>query len=163
MKNLIIPAFVVTLLLAMAVPAQAQLYKSAIGARLGYPLAASYKTFLNESSAIEAYVGFRSWSGYGWFSVSGAYQKHAPINGVDGLQWYWGGGLSAYFWNFDFDTDSSNTTFGLQGYLGLDYKFPNAPVSITADWIPTFFFSGYINGFGGGYGTLGVRYVIGGG
>lgn len=162
MKNLIIPAFVVTLLLAFVMPAQAQVYKSAIGARLGYPLAASYKTFINESSAIEAYVGFRGYSGYGWFAVSGAYQKHAPINGVDGLQWYWGAGLSAYFWNFDFDTTASSTTFGLQGYLGLDYKFANAPISITADWIPTFFFSGYVNGFGGGFGSLGVRYVIGG-
>ena len=163
MKKLFLPVIVLIAVLAMAVPAQAQVYKSAIGARLGYPLAASYKTFFNESSAVEVYVGFRNWSGYGWFSVSGAYQKHAPINGVDGLQWYWGLGASAFFWNFKsgyFTETYSSTSIGLQGYLGLDYKFANAPVSITADWIPTFFVNGYGNGFGGGYGTLGVRYVL---
>lgn len=140
----------------------AQVYKSAIGARLGYPLSASYKTFMNENGAIEVYAGFRGYSLYSWVSVSGAYQYHKPFPDVEGLQWYFGGGASVYFWNYKsgFIGEQSNTGIGLQGYLGLDYKIKDVPLSLTIDWIPTVFVSGYLSGFGGGYGGLGVRYVL---
>ena len=141
---------------------QAQEYNSAIGARLGYPLSASYKTFLNESNALELIAGFRSFSSYNWITAGAAYQVHQDISGVDGLQWYYGLGLSAYFWSFDvgFLGDNSSTTFGVQGYAGLDYTFSDLPLSITADWVPTYFINGFGSGFGGGYGALGVRYTI---
>lgn len=140
----------------------AQEYKAAIGARLGSPLAASIKYFANESNALEAYVGTRGFAGYRWTSISGAYLRHAPIEGVDGLQYYFGAGASVFFWNFDFSTEASTTTLGLQGYLGLDYKIPNLPISITADWVPTYFLNAYagIGSFGSGYGALGIRYVL---
>jgi len=151
------------LLFAVVTTTSAQEYESALGARLGYPLSASYKTFLGGSNnAFEAYAGFRNFgAGYSWFTISGAYQIHKPIEDVEGLQWYFGGGASVYFWSFDFTTDSSTTTFGLQGYLGLDYKFEDYPINLSLDWIPTIFLSGFDSGFGGGYGSLGVRYVLG--
>ncbi len=139
----------------------AQEYSSAVGLRLGYPLSASYKTFISDNSALEGYVGFRSFGFGNWISIHGAYQVHNPINGVDGLQWYYGGGLGIFIWSYDFDTSFASTSFGLQGYLGLDYKFPNTPISITLDWVPTFFIGNInINSFGGDYGALGVRYVF---
>lgn len=143
-----------------------QQYASAIGARLGSPLAASYKFFHNETNAVEIYAGFRGFNGYSWINVSGAYQIHNDIASVDGLQWYYGGGASIYIWNFDdnpfgrFD-GVSNTSVGISGYLGLDYKFADIPLNLSLDWIPTFFINGFGSGFGGGYGSLGVRYVIG--
>ena len=141
---------------------QAQTYKSAIGARLGYPLSATYKTFLNENSALEVFAGTRGFSGYRWISVSGAYQIHKPFSksNVDGLNFYYGAGASVYFWSFDLDLDESTTTFGLQGYLGLDYSLKNTPINLTVDWIPTFFVGGFGAGFGAGYGSLGVRYIL---
>ncbi len=141
---------------------KAQVYTNAIGLRLGYPLSVSYKHFLNENGAIEVFGGFRSFSGYGWFNVGGLYQYHKPISGVDGLQWYFGGGASVFFWNYDndfLDADST-TSFGIMGNIGLDYKFADVPISVTADWAPVFFVNGYGSGFGGGYGALGVRYVL---
>ena len=142
----------------------AQEYSSAVGARLGYPLSASYKTFMGDSNnALELIAGFRSFSFYNWFTVGGAYQFHNEIESVDGLQWYYGFGASAYFWSFDtgfFGDTSVGTSVGIQGYIGLDYKFADIPLSLTADWVPTFFVNGFGSGFGGGYGALGVRYVI---
>ncbi len=90
---------------------------------------------------------------------------HNDLSSVtDGLYWYYGAGAAAYFWNFDnsFITgeDQSNLSIGLQGYLGLDYQFAGAPVNISVDWVPTFFLSGYANGFGAGYGAFSVRYVL---
>ena len=105
----------------------AQEYSSAVGARLGYPLSASYKTFMGDSNnALELIAGFRSFSFYNWFTVGGAYQFHNEIESVDGLQWYYGFGASAYFWSFDtgfFGDTSVGTSVGIQGYIGLDYKF----------------------------------------
>lgn len=142
--------------------ADAQSYKTAVGARLGYPLSASFKTFLSESSAVEVYAGFRGWTGYRWISISGAYLIHKPISGVDNLNWYFGGGASVYFWTFDsgFLNNDGSTSIGIQGYLGLDYRIPDTPVNITADWVPTFFLNGFGSGFGGGYGSLGIRYIL---
>ena len=105
-----------------------QNYQSAAGIRAGYPLSVSYKTFLNESSAIEGYVGARFFSGYNWYSISGAYQIHKPLGDTEGLQFYFGGGASVFLWSFGnsfFGAESySSTTFGVQGYLGLDYACP---------------------------------------
>ena len=145
----------------------AQQFKSAIGARLGYPLSVSYKTHLNESNAIEIIAGTagtRGFSGSRWWNVSAAYQIHKPLNidGVEGLQYYFGAGASAFFWSFDDSfIDESSVSFGAQGYLGAQYTFDDVPISITVDWVPTIFFSGLISGFGGAYGGVGVRYVLG--
>ncbi|WP_116127877.1 hypothetical protein [Lewinella sp. IMCC34183] len=144
--------------------AAAQEYSSAAGLRLGYPLSLSYKTFVSETAAIEAYAGFRGYSGASWISINAAYQIHADISDVEGLQYYYGGGVGAQFWTFDF-VESSNTTFSLAGYVGLQYTFPDTPISVSLDWVPTYFIgsSNYYSysSFGGGYGGLGVRYVLG--
>ncbi|MCB0595689.1 MAG: hypothetical protein H6557_03535 [Lewinellaceae bacterium] len=161
-QKLIFPIAAIFLMLSFAT--QAQEYKSAVGARLGYPLSASFKYFLNDSHALEAYVGTRGWSGYRWTNISAAYLIHKPLDveGVEGLSWYFGAGASVFFWNFDvfLGENYSTTTIGAQGYLGLDFAFPNAPVNLTVDWVPTYFFNGYGSGFGGGYGSLGVRYIL---
>jgi hypothetical protein len=143
----------------------AQPFKSAVGVRLGYPLSASYKTFLNESNAVEVYAGFRGFTGYNSISVNGAFQIHQDLGATEGLQWYYGGGAGIEFWSYDFIDDSS-TFLRLAGYLGLQYTFQDTPISVTADWVPTFIVGDGIGGFGttgfgAGYGALGVRYVLG--
>ena len=144
---------------------QAQEYDAAIGARLGLPLSASYKHFLNDSHALEAFVGFRGFSNYSWFSINGAYLVHNPISDVPGLQWYFGGGANLFFWTYDtgFITgeNSSNISVGVSGYLGLDYRFAEIPLNLSLDWAPIFFLNGFGSGFGAGYGSLGVRYILG--
>lgn len=141
---------------------QAQNFKSAVGARLGYPLSASYKTFISDKAAVEVFAGTRGFSGYRWISLSGAYQIHKPLSAanMEGLNFYYGAGASVYFWSFDFDISESTTTVGLQGYLGLDYSLKNTPINFTVDWIPTFFIGGFGAGFGAGYGSLGIRYIL---
>ncbi len=143
--------------------AQAQYYQTAVGARLGSPIAASLKHFLNENGAVEGYVGFRGFSTYSWVSIGASYQYHKPIDAVDGLQWYFGAGGVVSFWNFKntfFGDSSTGTVLGVQGFLGLDYTFSDAPVNLSADWVPTIWFSGFSSGFGGGFGALAVRYIL---
>lgn len=152
-------------LLLLATPSDAQNFQSAVGARLGYPVSASFKHFLSESSAVEAYAGFRGWATYSWITISGAYQIHNPLDDVaEGLEWYYGAGASVYFWNYDFSfgpDEYSNTSFGIQGYLGLQYTFEDTPINLSVDWVPSIFIgNGFNTGFGGGYGSLAVRYVL---
>ena len=78
--------------------------------------------------------------------MNGAYQVHNNLEGLDGLQWYYGAGAGVYFWNYDqgFAGDNTtSTTFSLQGYLGLDFTLKEAPINFTLDWVPTVFFNGY--------------------
>lgn len=144
---------------------QAQDYKTSVGLRLGYPVSASVKHFVTDSHAIEAYVGTRGYSYHRWTNISAAYQIHKPLNidGLHGLNWYYGFGGSAYFWSWNeryYGTRDRQTSFGVQGYIGLDYTFENIPINITLDWVPSVFLGGYGSGFGGGFGAITVRYTL---
>lgn len=165
MKRDLTSFLVVFFALFLSFQLEAQSYKTAVGARLGSPLSASIKHFLNESNAVEAFIGYRNYSFYNWTSVGAAYQIHKPIENVDGLQYYLGFGASVFIWSYDntiwFDDNYSSTSFGIQGYAGLDYTFENTPISLTVDWVPTYFIgTNFISGFGAGYGSLGVRYIL---
>jgi len=144
---------------------QAQNYKFAAGLRLGYPTSATIKLFVSDKHALEVYAGTRGYTSSRWTNVSGAYQVHSnPIDGLGGLKWYTGVGGSVFFWSFDdgFLGDFASTSYGLQGYLGLEYVFDDIPLSISVDWIPTYFLGDgvSITGFDVDYGTVGVRYII---
>lgn len=155
---------VFVLVIGCFVAAYSQSYKSAIGLRLGYPISVTYKHFISDPGAIEVFAGLRSWTYYSWINVGGLYEHHFPISGVDGLQWYAGGGASVFFWTYKdlfVGDNSSSTSIGIMGALGLDYKFANAPVNLSVDWLPIFFVNGYGNGFGGGYGAFSARYTLG--
>lgn len=142
--------------------AQESSYKTAVGLRLGYPLSVSLKHFLGEKNAIEGFVGMRGYSSYRWITVGGLYQLHTPISGVNGLNWYWGGGAAAYFWSFksSFLSDASSVSLGILGCVGLDYKVSTIPLSLSIDWVPSYSINGYGSGFGGGYGAISVRYTL---
>lgn len=146
------------------------LYQSSVGLRLGYPVSVTYKTFLGGgNNAVEAFASYRSrnvLSNFGWTSigVGAGYQIHSPIESVDGLQWYYGGGAALFFFSYDdgFEgfADQATLSAGILGFLGLDYAFADAPVNISLDWVPVFSFGGYGSGFGGGRGALAVRYIL---
>lgn len=162
-KQLTFPILLLLFVSLISVDLSAQNYKMAAGLRVGLPTSASFKYFLNESSAVEAYVGIRGYSAYRWINLSGAYLHHKDLDILDGLQYYIGGGASVFFWSFDnifIGDNSTTTTFGIQGYGGLDYTFDDIPLNLSVDWTPTVFINGYGSGFGGGYATAAARYII---
>ena len=72
--------------------------------------------------------------------------------GSDGVNWYVGAGPSLYIDDPFF--------LGFSGELGLDYHFDGIPLSVSADWRPTFWLIEYTDLYAGGFG-LNVRYVFG--
>jgi len=139
---------------------QAQDYKSAIGAKLGYGLIASYKTFLNEKAAVDIFGGIR----WGGLAAGAYYLNHTPIKSVERLTWYWGFGGSFTTW--DYGISDNYYEIGISGVLGLDYTFDEIPLNVSVDWAPTFVvadsydFPGSYNKFRSGYGALTARYIL---
>lgn len=156
--------FTLALSFILCISMNAQDFDSAVGLRLGFPSGITYKKFISDSNALEFYGGYRGYILARSISLHGAYQIHKDIDEVDGLQWYYGGGAALFLWSDDFN--GSSTQIGLQGYIGLSYTLTDTPVNITVDWVPTFSLGnglGNLNsGFGGGYYSVGVRYVLGG-
>jgi len=144
----------------------AQSYKSSAGLRLGYPVAGTYKMFINDNSAIEGIVGFGSYSSLvSYTNIRAAYliHKDLEIESISNLQWYYGGGAGLFIWSFNdnyFGESSSATAFGLSGYIGLEYMFEDIPLVLSIDWAPTVILGGFGGGFGAGYGALSARYII---
>lgn len=162
MKKLI---FTFAIALCCVFTAQSQEYKTAVGLRLGSPFSISLKHFISEKGAVEVYAGFRHWAYVNAVNIGGFYQHHTNIASVDGLKWYYGGGAGVWLWtynkNFNFGATYGNTNFAIMGCLGLDYKFADAPINLSADWVPAFVFGdAYYGGFGPGYGALSVRYTL---
>ena len=138
----------------------AQNYNSAIGAKLGYGLVASYKKFLNEKSAVDLFAGLR----WGGLAAGAYYELHYDISSVDRLQWYWGGGASFTTWDYGV-LNETYFELGVSGVLGLDYSFDNIPLNLSVDWAPTIVLLdnyewGTLSRFRGGYGALTARYIL---
>jgi hypothetical protein len=139
----------------------AQDYKSAIGAKLGYGLVGSYKTFLSESAAVDLFGGIRFGGG---LALGAYYLKHKPIAAVDRLKWYWGFGGSYTTWTYGLSNNYYE--LGASGVLGLDYSFDDLPLNLSVDWAPTFVildsydYGGNYDRFRGGYGAFTARYIL---
>lgn len=166
MKKLTYLLIILVLLVANKAQAQSE-YKSAVGGRVGVPIAGSIKHFISQAGALEGYAGFRDagssihYSGIN-ITIGGMYQHHFPIGDIDGFQWYVGGGVLVQFFNVDDNRDDySSTGFALNGVGGVDYKFKGIPLNVSADWMPTFFLNKtYYSNFGAGYGGIAARYTF---
>jgi hypothetical protein len=143
----------------MAVEGQAQssstnssTYRTALGVKIWDGGGISFKHFLTDRNAVE-------FIGYFWnrgFRLTGLYEIHGPINDAPGLQWYIGPGAHIGFYNTKY---GDGAFAGVDGVLGLDYKFNGAPINISLDWQPSIEF-GEGHGFYGGWGGLGIRYTF---
>ena len=107
----------------------AQDYKVAIGIRFSTSSptlsnSVSVKYFMNDRDAIEGLLSFGP-----RFGIGGLYEVHQLIGATPAFTWFYGGG--AYIGSQD------NTTFvGPTGVIGIDYKFPTAPINLSLDWKP---------------------------
>lgn len=133
-------------------------YKTALGVKV-YPGAISVKSFVQPNRAIEGLGYF--WN-YGT-RITGLYEIHGDIAGAPGLKWYVGPGAHIGFWNDDwrktYPTRNDGVNMGIDGVLGLDFKFKGAPINMSIDWQPSFNIIGY-NYFESGWGGLAVRYTF---
>lgn len=141
-------------------------YKTALGLKALYGVSVTAKHFINPTGALEAIVQFRHHSGVGSeFNFSGLYEYHGQIPGAEGLRWYAGGGVYAGYFSYSNDQlvalidESSSFSIGLSGVGGLEYKFKDIPLAISADWQPVFIVNGN-SGLASENGGIGVKYTF---
>ncbi len=162
MKKILLVIFF--LVLFFSPQAQAQSWEKAIGLRLGFPNSITYKQFISEKAAIEGILGTRGFVGYRSTNLAAAYQIHNPLLDDDfgELRWYFGAGgtLNLISFNAASSINAGRISTGLQGYIGVDYNFNGVPINISLDWVPTFLFIGFGDGFDGEYGGFAVRYIF---
>lgn len=155
MKHILIGALallVVSGLQAQRKTASRSSYKTALGVKVWDGGGISFKHFVKGNNALELI-------GYFWNQgtrITGLYEIHSPISNASGLQWYIGPGAHIGLYNTKF---GDGTFIGIDGVLGLDYKFKGAPINISLDWQPSIEF-GDNRGFVGSWGGLGIRYTF---
>ncbi|WP_353131856.1 hypothetical protein [Pseudopedobacter sp.] len=121
---------------------KAQDYTAGVGLRFGgYENGITGKYFINESTAYEGILGFRT----GVVVLTGLYEKHAPAFDLPDLKWYFGvgahiGGINGeryrrYTGNDD-KVYGSGLLLGADAVIGLEWLIPNAPLSLGADLHP---------------------------
>ena len=139
---------------------QAQNYNTAIGIRgiLGGDVGGglTIKHFLGESPAVEGIVAFRQ----NGIQVTGLYEEHKDLNDSGGLKWFYGaGGHIGFYDDNDNNPFAEETIIGVDGIIGLDFKFNGAPINLSLDYKP------FINLIGGGgysgdAGNLSARFTF---
>jgi hypothetical protein len=157
MKKIIITCLFLFFLVSMS---NAQDYKTGIGARLGFDQGLTVKHFIGEKPALEFLLATR-WRG---FELTGLYEVHNTAFNTDGLKWYYGAGAHIGFWNGNYtrgwgDPGTDYIVIGIDGILGLEYSFADAPINIGLDWKPAFNFTGY-TGFWADQGALSIRFIF---
>jgi len=137
---------------AQSKSAKSSSYQTALGVKVWDGGGISLKHFVSGNNALEGI-------GYFWnrgIRITGLYEIHGDISGAAGLKWYIGPGAHIGFYNTKYGDGSF---IGIDGVLGLDYKFSGAPINISLDWQPSFEF-GDNRGFVGSWGGLGIRYTF---
>lgn len=157
MKNMALAAlllFCSTVIQAQSRSASGTDYQTALGLKIWNGGGITLKHFIAADRAVE---------GIGYFynrgvRITGLYEIHGDLSGAPGLKWYVGPGAHIGFYN-DRYYDEAKVVLGIDGVLGLDYKFGTAPINLSLDWQPSFeFASGF--GFNGNWGGLGIRYTF---
>jgi hypothetical protein len=156
MKKNFLAAVVVMIIFVSNASAQKNVSSQDYGTALGvkfYPGAVTLKHFIG-NSALEGI-------GYFWnrgSRITGLYEFHHGIISVPGLKWYVGPGAHIGFYSNKY---GGGSVIGVDGVIGLDYKFKGAPINMSVDWQPSFEFgNNYGNGFSGNWGGLAIRYVF---
>ncbi|WP_215225274.1 hypothetical protein [Echinicola shivajiensis] len=148
LKKAIVAIFAV-FVMVISQEAEAQTYSTGVGLRAGVTNGLTVKQFLTYDAAVEGIIHTR-WKG---LLVTGLYEVHKDIREIQGLKWFYGGGAHLGTWgkktNPPFDSDETEyTVFGIDGIIGLDYKFVDAPVNLSLDYKPAYNFTDGVTWWG---------------
>ncbi len=125
-------------------------YKTAVGVKFS-PLAVSIKSMSGKKKAFE----FLGYFNHG-FRLTVLAEYYGNINEDKNFKWYIGGGGHVGFASKAYGGDAK---LGIDGVIGLDYKFKGLPLNLSIDWQPSYGFGDDEN-FTANWGGIGVRYCF---
>ena len=150
--------FSIVLVVGLSTAAYAQDYNTGIGLRGGTGWGVTLKHFVSKRNAFE---GFFYAYNQG-FNLTGLYQYHSMAFDVDNLRWYFGFGAHIGSYNYSnpkYKNDNNSFVLGVDGILGIEYTFTEAPINIGLDWNPNLNLTGR-SGFYPGFGAISIRYTF---
>lgn len=134
-------------------------YKTSLGLRAGLPYGVTIRHFIKKDVALEGILASR-WQG---FIITGLYENESWLGKYPSLNWYWGGGAHAGFWDAGANPNIKSTyvgaVIGVDAVLGIEYTFDDFPINLSLDLLPTVNLIG-VTGWGGINGALSIRYVF---
>jgi hypothetical protein len=135
----------------------AQDYQTGVGLRAGFSNGLTIKHFVSNKAAFEGILSTR-WQG---FDITGLYEIHnQSAFDVEHLNWYYGFGAHIGSYNANnVPWGTSGAVVGIDGILGIEYNFSEAPINIGLDWKPAFNLIGNSQFWGDG-GALSIRYIF---
>ncbi len=149
-------------------------YKTGIGLRGGYESGLTLKHFIASDKALEG-IYSRHWGNFGT-RITVLYEIQKPISGAKGLSFFYGVGGHIGFYNGLYYGYKNNgyydkngnwqsvpyqdryTSIGIDGILGLEYKFSEIPFTVGLDIKPFVDLTRYSNYFGDA--AFSVRYTF---
>lgn len=152
----VLALFFVITVSAQSSSANSSSYRTALGIKVWDGAGITLKHFFSGNHAGEfiAYFWRRG------FRLTGLYEIHGNFSDASGLKWYIGPGAHIGFYDYrDGNHEIDGTYVGIDGVIGLDYKFNGAPINVSLDWQPSFEFGDFV-GFNGNWGGLGIRYTF---
>ena len=147
------------MLLGLSGSANCQDYRTGIGFRAGFSQGITVKHFIDKRAALEGIIATK-WEG---LEITGLYEIHNYGSfEVDHLNWYYGGGGHIGFYNGENvswgETGTQYMAIGVDGIIGIEYNFEEAPINIGLDLKPGFNFIGYVGFWYDA--ALSVRYIF---
>ncbi|MCK5817280.1 MAG: hypothetical protein KAH15_04680 [Candidatus Marinimicrobia bacterium] len=139
MKKLLIVVMIMVLSVSFAF-AQEELdtKKLDAGLRGGPNSGITARYFLSEGNSAEVLLTYHR-----GIILTGLYEWHKPlqIGEVEGLSWFFGGGLHVGYWVNGSIWDRHDIALGLAGIVGVEYDLEpliNFPISVSLDYKPGF-------------------------
>jgi len=132
-------------------------YKQALGLKFPLGFSVTYKKFVTNNNNIEGQLTY-------WkkgFRIAGLYEfNFFTFPSVPNLSWFVGPGAHVGFWKDQYQkTYNSKADLGIDGIIGLDYKFENIPINVSVDWQPAVTLVGTA-GVTPSFGGLAIRYTF---
>jgi hypothetical protein len=144
---------------AVTIAGYSQDYRTSLGLRAGLPYGATLKHFISKNNALEGILASR----WGGLVITGLYENENWLGQYPALNWYWGVGAHAGFWdmgtNPTVNSSYTGVVIGADAILGIEYTFDEFPINLSLDLLPSLNVIGS-TGWGGINGALSIRYVF---
>ena len=132
-------------------------YNRALGVKFPGGFSLTYKKFVTDTRNLEAQ--FTVWDK--GFRAAGLYEfNFYTFDKIPELSWFVGPGAHVGFWKSGYEkTYNSQIDLGIDGIIGLDYKFKTVPINVSLDWEPAVTLLGSA-GFTPVFGGAAIRYTF---
>jgi hypothetical protein len=155
LKNLVMKKIFIIAIACFCLTTVTNAQDKALGVRLGAGLASggevSFQLDKGTANRIEADLGFIGNDDHTGIALTGVYQWTWDLSELgDGFRWYAGPGVGVRL--FD------GLGLGIHGQIGIEYKFEDAPIRLSIDTRPGWYFGGE-SGIDGGL-AISARYTF---